>query len=379
MPGCRGKVLFLATVYTHLAAFHIPFMRLLQNKGYEVHAAASPTEGRKEEIEAIGVRCWNVPFARSPYSLKNLRAIKTLGRLFRSHRFGLIHVHTPVAGFLGRYLAKATGQGPVLYTAHGFHFYRGAPLRNWLLYYPAERLAAPWTDGLIVINEEDYQAALKMGFRPGENLFYVPGVGVEVEKLAASASSEGVRDGLGLKAGDIVISCIAEFIPRKNHVFLLEAWSKLAGRISSAHLLLVGDGVLRRALERRVKEKGLNRVHFLGFRRDIPELLGITDIFVLVSRHEGLPRSVMEAMAAGKPVVASKVRGNRDLVEHGRTGFLVEPGDVEGLAGYLETLARDESLRLSLGAAGREKVKDYSSDKVLVEMEAIYSRYLSGK
>lgn len=379
MPGLRGRVLFLATVYTHLAAFHIPFMQLLQNKGYEVHAAASPDEGRKEEVEAIGVKCWDIPFARSPYSLKNWRALKELSCLFEVYRFALIHAHTPVAAFLGRYLAKAKGQGPVLYTAHGFHFYRGAPIKNWLLYYPLERLAAPLTDGLIVINDEDYQAARRMGFKAGDNLFYVPGVGVELEKYTAYPGSGALRKEVGISRQEIVVTCIAEFSPVKNHVFLLKAWEKVASSIRGVHLWLVGEGKLKNRLEHKMQTLGIPRVYFLGFRQDIPKVLQDTDIFVLVSCREGLPRAVMEAMAAGKPVVASNVRGNRDLVEHGRTGFLVELGDVEGLAGYLEMLARDESLRLSLGAAGREKIKNYSLDKVLAEMDAIYSRYLSLK
>ncbi len=377
MPSFQGKVLFLSTVYTHLASFHIPFMQLLQNKGYEVHAAASPDEGRKEEVEAIGVRCWEISFSRSPYSHKNWRSFRELGRLFETHRFDLIHVHTPVAGFLGRYLARATGQGPVLYTAHGFHFYRGAPLRNWLLYYPAERMAARWTDGLIVMNREDYENALKMGFRPGDNLFYVHGVGVDVEKFAGGTGGINIREKLGLSKKDVVVTCVAEFSAVKNHAFLLEAWSRFIARAKNAFLWLAGDGSLRPYYERLVLEKGIERVYFLNYCRDIPQLLRETDIFVLVSKREGLPRSLMEAMAAGKPVVASNVRGNRDLVEHGKTGFLVELGDVNGLVDYLEMLARDENLRQSLGNAGRVKIEDYSLDKVLDEMEAIYSRYLA--
>lgn len=377
MPGCRGQVLFLATVYTHLAAFHLPFMQLLQGKGYEVHAAASPDEGRKEEVEAIGVRCWDIPFSRSPHSLKNWRALRELGRLLEAYRFDLIHVHTPVAAFLGRYLAKAKGQGPVLYTAHGFHFYRGAPVKHWLLCYPLERLAARWTDGLIVINNEDYQAAQRMGLKPGENLFYVPGVGVDLAEYTRYLGPGALREELGISREEIVITCIAEFSPVKNHAFLLDAWEKVASSTSGVHLWLAGEGKLKERLEKEVRTLGVPRVYFLGFRQDIPKVLQDTDIFVLVSRREGLPKSIMEAMAAGKPVVASNVRGNRDLVEHGRTGFLVELGDVEGLARCLKLLARDENLRLALGNAGREKIKDYSLDKVLSEMEVIYSRYLS--
>ncbi|ADL07269.1 glycosyltransferase family 4 protein [Thermosediminibacter oceani] len=374
----KSKVLFLATVYTHLAAFHIPFMRLLQEKGYEVHAAASPDDGGKEEVEAIRARCWDIPFSRSPYSLKNWRALRELDHLFEAHRFDLIHVHTPVAAFLGRFMAKAKCQGPVLYTAHGFHFYRGVPLKNWLLYYPMERLASHWTDGLIVINREDFEIARRFGFEPGRNLFYVHGVGVNLS-CYTSLPSKGqyIRVDLGLSHSDIIITCVAEMTPNKNHILILKAWKKLAAKCSHCHLLLVGKGELMPALKKKVKEEKIPRVYFLGYRRDVPQILRESDIVTLTSKREGLPKSIMEAMAAGKPVVATNVRGSRDLVEHGKTGFLVDLGDDEGLFFALKSLIENGELRKTMGKAGREKIKDYSMDRVLNEMEAIYMRYLA--
>ncbi|WP_258359789.1 glycosyltransferase family 4 protein [Moorella sulfitireducens] len=372
-----GKVLFIATVYTHLAAFHIPFMRLLQDKGYEVHAAASSAERRKEDVERSGVICWEIPFARSPYSHANLEACRRLKALFKEHQYNLIHVHTPVAAFLGRFLAKKTGQGAVLYTAHGFHFYKGAPLRNWMVYYTAERLAARWTDGLIVMNREDYENARRMGFEPDKNLFYVHGVGVDLSCYALPPSSEeSIRSEIGLSASDKVITCIAEMNPNKNHIFLLGSWKKLATRYSDCHLLLVGTGELMAYLQEKVEKEQIPRVYFLGYRRDVPRILLESDIMTLTSKREGLPKSILEAMAASKPVVATDVRGNRDLVEDGRTGFLVELGDVPGLAAALERLITDPELRAAMGAAGRKKIQDYSLEKVLVEMAGIYDRYL---
>lgn len=372
-----NEVLFIASVYNHLAAFHIPFMQLLQNWGFEVHAAASSAKGRKEDVEAAGVTCWEVPFARSPYSPANIQAYRQLMALLREHHFDLIHVHTPVAAFLGRYLAKATGQGPVLYTAHGFHFYKGAPRRNWLIYYNAERLAARWTDGLIVMNGEDFDNARRLGFRPGENLFYVQGVGVELAKISIPVTEGGsVRAALRIGPGDVVITCVAELNENKNHGFLLQAWQKFAQRCHRGRLLLVGSGQKMAALQQWVNRQRVPRVYFLGYRKDVPQILKETDIVTLVSKREGLPKCVMEAMAAGKPVVATNVRGNRDLVENGRTGLLVELGDVPGLAAALERLALDPRLRASMGAAGREKIQDYSLEKVLAEMADIYGRYL---
>jgi len=373
----QDKVLFIATVYTHLAAFHTPFMRLLQDIGYEVYAAASPVGGRKEEVEAIGVKCWDIPFSRSPYSLGNLRALRELRRKLSTHHFALVHVHTPVAAFLGRYVAKAMGQGPILYTAHGFHFCKGAPLRNWLIYYIAERLASRWTDGLLVMNSEDFDNARRLGFEPGKNLFYVRGVGVDLNHYSYSSSaSEYIRAELGLSPSEIVVTCVAEMIPRKNHMLLLSAWKKLATRCLDCYLLLVGTGKLMPVLQEKVKREQIPRVHFAGYRPDVAQILQESDIVTLTSKHEGLPRCIMEAMAVGKPVVATNVRGSRDLVEHGKTGFLVELGDVERLVSALERLIKNEKLRKAMGKAGLKKIQEYSLDKVLFKMETIYRRYL---
>ena len=370
-------VLFVATVYSHLAMFHIPFMRLLQNMGYVVHAAASPAEGHKEEVEAAGVTCWNIPFTRSITSCDNWRAYWKLRTLLSKKRFDLVHVHTPVAAWFARLASKSTHQRPVLYTAHGFHFYKGAPWRYWLIYYTAERIAARWTDGLIVINEDDLANARKMGFVLGKNLFYVHGVGVDLERFKpASDISLFIRQELGLIENNVVVTCVADFISNKNHSFLLTAWKRVALKEPRARLLLLGDGKLYGAMGERVQKENIPRVQFLGFRKDVHQILQESDILVLVSKREGLSKCIMEAMATGKPVVATNVRGNRDLVEHGVTGFLVELGDVQGLVKALIRLIRDPDLSCRMGEAGRDKIQDYALERVLGEMKEIYSRYL---
>ncbi|HOB90845.1 MAG TPA: glycosyltransferase family 4 protein [Bacillota bacterium] len=371
------KVLFLATVYSHLAAFHIPYIKLLQQLGCEVHAAASSAEGGMVDVQETGAICWEIPFGRSPYSPGNTKACLLLRRLLSRTHYDLIHVHTPVASFLGRLLARATHQGKTLYTAHGFHFYEGAPLRNWLVYYTAERLAARWTDGLIVMNTEDLENAQRMGFELGKNLFYVHGVGVDLDRYAASSIHENsVRVELGIPTNDLVVTCVAELNRNKNQDYLLDAWRLFSRKFTDAHLLLVGGGDAG-ALERKVKRERISRVHFLGYRCDVPDILQMTDVAVLVSKREGLPRCLLEAMAAGKPVVASNVRGNRDLVDHEQTGFLVELGDVPGLVCALERLAVDRKLMKEMGLRGREKMRDYSLDKVVGEMARVYCRYLA--
>ncbi len=373
----KGKVLFIATVYNHLAAFHIPFMKMLQEKGYKVHAAASSVTGRRDDVENAGVICWEIPFKRSPYNPANLKAFLELRSLLKNHYFDLIHVHTPVAAFLGRFLAKSTHQGPVLYTAHGFHFYKGASRRNSLIYYTAERIAFRWTDGLIVMNSEDFENAQKLGFKAGDNLFYVHGVGVDLSEYADPLVCENnIRASLGIGQEDIIVTCVAELNKNKNHDFLLDAWGELTRWHNYIHLLFVGTGEKIATLQKRVMQEHLQRVYFLGYRRDVPQILRETDIATLVSKREGLPRCIIEAMAAGKPVVASNVRGPRELIEDGKTGFLVELGDVVGLARALEKLILDRELRNAMGEAGQKKIQDYSLEKVLVEMERIYERYL---
>jgi glycosyltransferase involved in cell wall biosynthesis len=368
--------LFVATVYTHLAAFHLPFMKLLQEWGYEVHAAASPAEGRKEEVAAAtGAVCHDVPFARSFASPAHVPALRALLALFNRERYALIHVHTPAAAWLGRLAARLARQGPVLYTAHGFHFYRGAPAWYWLAYYTLERLAARWTDGLVVMNEEDYRAAQRMGFVPGRNLFLVHGVGVEVERYANAAPAS--REELGLHAGAKVAVCVGEFTARKNHLLLLLAWREVVREVPEARLLLVGAGALRERVQFWVREMGLaESVRLLGFRRDVPDLLALADVLTLTSKHEGLPRAVMEAMAAGKPVVATDVRGSRDLVRHGENGFLVPPDDPGVLARCLITLLRDPALARKMGERGREMVKPCTLENVLREMAEVYRKFL---
>jgi glycosyltransferase involved in cell wall biosynthesis len=372
----KKKILFSATVYYHLAAFHKPFIKLLQDKGYEVHAAANPDHGRKEEIEEMGVVCWDISFSRSPYDRSNIQAVKELKRLFQTHRFDLIHVHTPVASFLVRYMAKKCGQGPVLYTAHGFHFYQGASIQNWLIYYTAEKLAARWTDGLVVINQEDYQNGKSLGFTENESLFFVHGVGVSLEQYGVNRDVS-IREQLGIKNSDVLITYIAELNHNKNHLFLLRNWKSILQYAPNVHCLIVGKGENEEALRRYVEQNRLQHIHFLGFRHDIPMILSDSDIVTLLSFREGLPRCVMEAMASKKPLVVTNIRGSRDLVQHGVNGFVIDLGDDRTLTESFVKLIREPNLREQMGQASFERIQPYRLENVLVEMEDVYSRYVS--
>ncbi|USK33682.1 glycosyltransferase family 4 protein [Bacillus sp. F19] len=371
------KILFVATVYTHLANFHKPYISMLQERGYEVHAACNPNEGRKQEIEELGVICWDIPFSRNPFNLNNFKATKELLKLFKTNYYELIHTHTPIASFLTRLLARLKNQGNILYTAHGFHFYKGAPFINWLLYYPIEFIANKWTDGLIVMNKEDYEAGKKMGRTSGKNIFLTNGVGVDLNTFNSESTDEGlIRRELNIPPNHLIVSCVAELTVNKNHLFLLKAWEILSGKYDDIQLLIVGSGENEYNLKKYVHETKLNNIHFLGFRKDIPSVLQDSDIVTLLSKREGLPKCIMEAMAASKPVIVSNTRGLRDLVTHNKNGLVVDLDNYQQLINSFEVLIQSEEMRRLMGKNGFEKIRKYSIENVVFQLRSIYNKYL---
>ncbi|OZM56638.1 glycosyltransferase family 1 protein [Lottiidibacillus patelloidae] len=372
----KKKVLIAATVYTHLANFHIPTIKLLQEKGYEVHAASNNNEGRKNEIESLGVICHDIKFVRAPFKKHNIIAMKQISSLFKEFYFDLIHVHTPIASFIVRYIAKKYNQGPVLYTAHGFHFYKGSPLLNWLLYYPAERIAKRWTDALIVINTEDFNRGIKMGFIANKNLFKTNGVGVDLKVFTKGDDRKSnFRREINIPDPSIVITCVAEFTKNKNQQLLLKAWPTLINEFNNIHLVFVGDGKRKITLEKLASRKNLKNVYFLGFRHDIPEILMHSNIVSLVSKREGMPKTIMEGMAIGLPAIVSDVRGSRDLVNHKENGLIVKCDQVNNLIENLKVLIEQEEVRKEMGDNALKKVTQYSNENVLKELNQVYESF----
>lgn len=366
------KAIYVASIFTHFRAFHIPFFKMLQEEGFEVWAAARTTnKADKNELEGMEVKCIEIPFSRSPYSISNIKAYILMRKLFRENHFDLIHVHTPAAAFLARAAARVICQGKVIYTAHGFHFHKGAPVKNWLIYYTAEKIARKWTDVLITINKEDFENGKKLGYEERRSLFLTHGVGVDIERYQLPKEVRvATRKKLGINEESVVFICVGELNKNKNQKWLLEAWKEIddGNRI----LLIVGDGRLRNQLEAFASDNLIDSVMFLGYRDDIPELLAASDVLVSVSKREGLPKNVMEAMAAGKPVIGTNVRGTRDLVKHGENGLLVDLGNCEQLANVLQILSKSKDLREAYGNRGKQMIEKYSTEKVIEEMRNIY-------
>lgn len=370
------KILFVATVYRHLTAFHIPHMKYFQSLGYEVWAASGEGEEDRKLLEQENVRCINISFSRSPKSRGNIKAIKQMRNLLAQENFQFVDVHTPIASFITRYAAKNLEQVKVIYTAHGFHFYKGAPLVNWLLYYTAEKIAAPWTEHLITINEEDYEVTKRLNISEN-NTSYIHGVGVEIiENKLDEMTEKQLKAEFSITKSDVVISYVAEMNENKNHLFLLENWSEIKRSAPTAKLLLIGHGSYEKRLKQYVDMNNLKDIIFTGYRRDVNNILKITDIVTLLSKREGLPKSIMEAMASSLPCIVSNTRGLRDLIQNKKSGYVVNLEDNHSLCTAFIDLVNCPEVREGYGKQARLDIEIYTVDNVLREYAEIYKKLL---
>ena len=364
------KVLFTATVVkTHIMEFHIPYLRMFQQAGWETAVAArNDFDDPGDCVIPCCDRYYDIPFERSPLKRSNLRAYRELKRVIDRGEFDLIHCHTPVGALLTRLAAgKARRKGTkVIYTAHGFHFFKGAPALNWLVYFPAEWLCGFLTDVLITINREDYDFAQKH-IHAGK-VCYVPGVGVDMDRFGGSR--ETAREKLGIGEEEFVLLSVGEMTENKNHRLALQALALLPEK--PIRYVLVGRGERMEELQAQARELGIaDRVIFTGYRNDVLELYPAADAFFFPSFREGLSVALMEAMASGLPAIVGKIRGNTDLIDDGVEGLYM-PLTPEGAAEAIRKLYDDPALGARLGEAAREKVRRFSAPEVQRKMREIY-------
>ena len=325
-------------------------------------------DGYRKDCEKYGIRLEHIDFDRNPLSPKNKTAYSQLLDLMCREHFDIIQCNTPIGGLLGRLCAKKCKLTNVIYMAHGFHFWNGAPLKNWILYYPVERVLAHYTDRLITINKEDLKRAQHFKLRKNGRLIFIHGVGVDISKFSSTSVADKRYELKIPEEAKIYIS-VGEMIERKNQTFMIEAFHD--ANLQNAHLIICGDGELRGRIEDMVASNKMKNVHVLGFRQDIPELLSVADVFVFPSFQEGLPGALMEAMASGKVCVASKIRGNTDLLGEDYK-YLFAPSNKAELIQKFREVHEDCS---DYSTDMKNRVKPYGLDSVIKEFEALYSEF----
>lgn len=371
------KILFVATVRSHIGQFHMPFIRELKTRGVEVHAAFKDNSADKPGLDLSAIdKTFEVPFERQPLRPNNIKAYRELKKIIDGNGYDAVHCHTPMGAVITRLAAKSARKKgtKVIYTAHGFHFFKGASIKNWMLFYPVEKYLSKYTDCLITINSEDCELAHKKKFRAGK-IYKVHGVGVELDKFKAVDADEKarLRAEYGYDGDTFIMIYPADLSVRKNQPMLFDALQKIAEKNKNVKLLLPGQPIRLEEYKRMVSERGIaDNVEFLGYRRDINNLVGLSDLSVASSFQEGLPINIIEAMAMGNAIVATDVRGNNDAVEDGVNGYLVPVGDSDLMAEKILELMNDREKLRTFGENGLDMVKDFSTENVNREMLTIY-------
>ena len=369
------KVLLTATVQSHICQFHKPLVEMLHEHGCEVQLAARDNLAEKNGLKLDFVdKIYNVPFARSPKSLDNVRAYFELKKIIENENYDVIHCNTPMGGIVTRMAArKARKQGTkVYYTAHGFHFYKGAPKKNWLIFYPIEKVFSRITDKLITITEEDYLLA-KVKFCC--DVERIHGVGVDGLRYHPVNLEEQVkiRKKLGISEHQRIILCVGELLPNKNQKMAIFTIRESVKSVPNIKMFIAGNGPERERLENLIQEMNLSGIiKMLGYVTNLEEYQKIADISISCSKREGLPLNIVEAMLSGTPVVASINRGHKELIANGENGFLVEQNDFRGMSQRIVELLKNTVLYDRIKIASEKKAQLYSFSNVKKELLKVY-------
>ena len=369
------KVLLTATVQSHICQFHKPLAALLRENGYEIHVAARNNLAEKNGLKLDFVdKVYDIPFARSPKSPDNIKAYKQLKKIIDSDHYDVIHCNTPMGGFVTRLAARKTRkQGTeVIYTAHGFHFYKGSSKASWTVIYPIEKAFAKLADKLVTINREDYALAKE---KFNTNVYYIHGVGVNEERYVPATEREKseLRKKHGFLDEQKILMIIGELLPNKNQRMAVRMMKKLTEVYPDAVLLIAGNGPEKENLERLISELELaDNVRMLGYCTNLEEYQKMIDLSVACSKREGLPLNIVESMLAENPVVATKNRGHCELIEHGVTGYLVDINDFDSMARYVLQLLDNREELGKMKKNCREFALQYGFRQVTEELKKVY-------
>lgn len=379
----------VAHVASMIDLFNRSNISLLKELGFEVHIACNFEYGNvtsKERIEQFKeylknqeIKYYNIPFPRKISAIGLIfESYKTIGSLIKQNQYDIVHCQGPISGVIARLAVRASKNRDfkVIYTAHGFHFYKGAKLVNWLLYYNIEKMCARYTDCIITINNEDFVNAKKMVQRNRNiKIVKIPGVGIDTKKISNDLEYEkDIREEFHLHPDSRIIVTVGELVHNKNHRAAIEAFAK--AKLENTYYIICGIGSEKEKLQSLVQELSLEgQVIFAGFRSDITRIDHFADLFLFPSEREGLPVSVMEAMAAGLPVVCSDVRGNRDLIDDNKGGYVRDINDIEGYAVCINKILSNKELASSMSIYNLNKIKNYDICEVNRRMKEIYQFY----
>lgn len=369
------KVLYITTIGSTMG-FFTSYIHELITQGHTVDIASNLEAGKVQDCyREWGCKTFQISTSRSPFSPGNIKAVGQIKKLVAEGGYDIVHCHTPIAAACTRLACSSLRKKgvKVIYTAHGFHFYSGAPKKNWLIFYTVEKICARWTDLLITINKEDYARAQKKIH--AHKVAYVPGVGIDVKKFADTQIDRAAkRAELGVPEGAFLLCSVGELNANKNHETVIRAMAQL--NRENMHYMIAGMGDKKDYLLQLAQELGLaEKLHLLGYRKDVAELYKAADLFVFPSFREGLPVSVMEAMAAGLPVVASRIRGNVDMIE-GNGGILCDPSDSKAFADAIKKFAEDPRLCMRSGQQNADAAKDVDKSQINGIMHQLYENVM---
>lgn len=376
------RMLIVSTIHRTLQGFLLPYAQHFRAKGWLVDGLAKDAT-RSEACSKAFDHCFEADWSRNPLRPEGLlRMPAVLRERVESGKYDLVHVHTPVAAFITRLALRqlrSQGRTKVVYTAHGFHFHDGRGALGNAAFAALERFAGRWTDRLVVINRSDEREAIRRRIVGRDRLRYMPGIGLNLETYSPLAVKpeevRHVRQELGLADGQPLFLMVAGFDPGKRHRDLLTAFAALES--TEVHLAFAGQGPLMDDLKRWCQQHGLGeRVHFLGSRQDIPALVRASLATILPSEREGLPRSVMESMALGVPVIGTTARGVRDLLEE-CGGLKVPVGDPAALKDAMNRLLADPGLARKIGEESRTRMAPFDISRLLEMHEELYAELLA--
>lgn len=360
-------------------SFEAPSIYAANKLGMKLYMGINRVYAESLKGVDYNITFYNQHIYRSIFGIKDIAiGYKNLCKFLKTHpNIEVIHCNTPIGGVLGRICGNKYNK-KVIYTAHGFHFYKGAPLANRTIFKWIEKWLAHYTDALITINKEDYQAAKKMHLKKGGKVFYVAGVGVDIHSFDNIIIDKKSKfSELKLPESAKVGIVVGDLNDNKNVETLINA---LPYTPHDFHMIICGFGPNEKALRKMAENLNVaDRAHFLGFRKDVKELYAISDMFLFASKREGLPRSTMEAMCMGLPCVVSKIRGNVDLIDDGLGGYLLDPINPKDFAVAINRLLENNVHAKLLGEHNKEKVKLFSIDVVKEQMIDVFNEIIYGK